>query len=709
MTQQKAERKHTKEAVEILFNPRNVAYIGASSAPEKFSGQAIRNIYRSDYAGKVYAVNRKGEIIDGHESYCTIADLPEDIDLAFITLGAAHNPNCIRELAQKNTKVAIVSAGGFSELGSEKGRLLMEDLGRASEESGVRIVGPISNGIYSTHNSVAVGFNTVHTRKLNAGTIGLISHSGALLTNFVDALEIYGAGLSRFVSCGGEIDLCMSDFIEYMVEDEHTSVIALIVDAVGDGKRFRRALRKARERGKQVVALKLGDSALGKQATMAHSSHLAGAKEAYEAVLAAEGVMRVPTLEILAAVCAIISSGRKAATNSVTACSPSGGGAIMLADRLAEAGLNVEKFAPETVEAISQHLQYDSATILNPFDLGLGGRDHYKANVRSLMADPNTGAFLSFVIPMATAKKREQTYTAYVDAANEFPNIPMVLVAPSELHEDEKEVYTKAKIPVLSSTLDGIAVMKALMTVAEDTGAQPEVAVVPDQVKQVLEQCSGALSEKESKDMLAAYGVKMPKEHFIHTIDEAKAALRDLGGKVVLKACGGKISHKSELKLVKVGVDSDAMMEQEWNRMNQIIDQLDGVEADGFLVSEMVTNGVEVIFGVTKDDEFGHIAILGPGGILAEMMGPQVISRAPLPLSKEVIHKMIDKTPIAKLAKGYRGSKPLDVEALVEQIEAISTAVCSMGDQVKALDVNPITVLPQGQGAWPLDALLILE
>lgn len=709
MLQGKTERKGTKEAIEVLFNPKNIAYIGASSAPEKMSGQAIRNIYRSDYKGTIYAVNKKGEVIEGHQSYQTIADLPEDIDLAFITLGASHNPDTIRELAQKNVKVAIVAAAGFSELGSEKGKNLMEDLGNASLETGIRLVGPISNGIYSTSNNLVVGYNEVHTRKLSVGSIGLVSHSGAMLTNFVDAIEAYGAGLSRFVSCGGEIDMSMSDYIEYLVEDDQTSVIALIVDSVGDGARFRNALRKARKCGKRVVALKLGDSALGKQATLAHSSHLAGGKEAYEAVLAAEGVIKVPTAEVLAAVCAILSSGREAQTNSVTACSPSGGDAIMLADRLAEANLTVDKLSPETVEEISHHLLYDSATIINPFDLGLGGRDHYKANIRALMADPKTGVFLSFVIPMSTAKKREQTYTAYIDAANEFNKIPVVLIAPTGLHEDELQKYKDAKIPVVQSTLDGMAIVKALMTTAEDTGEPREAKPQPDSIQKLIAEKHGALSEKESKDILAAYGTKMPKEFFVKSVEEAKVALEKLGGKAVLKACGAKISHKSDLKLVKVGINSDEMMQSEWDRMNAVIAGLDGVEADGFLVSEMIGGGVEVIFGVTKDDEFGHIGILGPGGILAEMMGPQVIARAPLPLSEETVRKMIAKTPIQKLANGYRGSEPLDVDALVGQVVAISDAVCSVGDAVAALDVNPISVMPKGQGAWPLDALFILK
>lgn len=698
----------TKEAVKILLNPQNVAFIGASTSAEKTSGLGFRNLLKADYAGNIYAVNRSGEPIDGHPTYKTIHDLPENIDLAFITLKAKLTPQTIYDLAEKNTKVAIVAVGGFAELGSQEGASLLDDLKRAGEETGIRMVGPVCNGIYNTHQSLPVGYNITHGLTLKKGGIGLVSHSGALLGPLVAAIEDCGAGLSSFISCGSEVDMGMSDYIEYLIDDPNTKVITLIVDRVGDGGRFRQMLHKARKAGKPVVALKLGDSDIGRQATKAHSSHLAGAKAAYETVLNAEGVIRVPTLESLAIVSAILSDGRRVTKPTVTACSTSGGGAIMMADRFAEANVSLCTLSKETVEKIGGKLRFGSATIINPFDLGLGGRDNYIANVENLASDVGTGVMVCYGTPMATEAKRAQMAHAFTDIAVAHPKLPVIVLFPGHLYDEERAIYTAAHVPVVPSTMEMVSIVRALVSgYRAKEPAAPSKDVLPAGVE-LLHGARGSQSEAESKAFLREAGIALPAERLVATIEQAAQAAKEIGYPVVLKACGKQIQHKSDDRLLAVGIESEEELRQEFQNIQARLDALP-YSADGFLVGEMVSKGTDVIFGVTRDQEFGHIAILGPGGIWAELMGSDVMARAPLPLGRETIYEMIAQTPLKKLLNGYRGAAKADIEALVDVVEKVAAAVSKVGDQVSALDLNPIVVKEDGQGAWILDALLILK
>lgn len=703
------ERLSAKEAVKVLLNPKSIVYVGASANPEKPSGQGIRNIYRAGYEGKVFAVNVRGAEIEGHSTYTSTAEIGEEAEVAFITVKSTLTPQAIRDLAATNTKVAIVAVGGFAEMGNQDGQDLQEELARAAEETGVRLVGPVCNGVYSAYNKCPIGYNATHARTIRRGPISLVSHSGALLGPMVAAVENSGSGLARFVSCGSEADLCMADYVEYMVDDDETKVIALIVDSVGDGKRFRQAMSKARKAGKPVVALKLGDSALGKEATKAHSSHLAGSKEAYDAILKAEGVIRVPTLEALAITASLLAQGKRPQANTVTACSTSGGGAIMMADRFDEQGIKVGHFTSNTVDNVLQSIRFQSATIVNPFDLGLGGRYHYIENVKKIAADPCTGVLVCYATPMATEEKRVQMAHAFTDVTQDYPELPVLVLFPGKLEADEAAVYEAAGVPVVKSTLEMVAIVKALLSYYKDPILvdAPISLVSEENLSKIQTLPSGAQSEADSKEILKQFDVAMPREKKVSSCADAATFAAEIGYPVVLKATGKTILHKSEYGLVKVNIKNESELVETWNNMNGTLAQHPEMQAEGFLIGEMVHGETEVIFGVTKDAEFGHIAILGPGGIFAELLGAEAMARAPLPLNRAVIEEMINSTVLDKLLSGYRGKPAGDREALISQIEKMANCVYNIGDKISALDVNPILVADNG--AWPLDALMIME
>jgi acyl-CoA synthetase (NDP forming) len=697
-------RLSSKQALERLTAPRSLAFVGASASIEKPSGQPVRNIFTAGFDGEVYAVNRRAEQIGQAVTVASVEELPSAVDVAFVTVPAADTPATIRALGQNGTQVAVVAVGGFAEMGTADGSDLTAELRRAAEESGVRMVGPVCNGTYSPANRVALGYNVIHTRRVRPGHVALVSHSGALVGPFVARLEAAGAGLSHYFSAGSEIDLTMADFVDFLADDDATSVIALIIDHAADGSRLRRAIRRARHNGKEIVALRLGESTLGAAATLAHSSHLSGSREVYRAVFAADGVRMVPTLDVMAATTAVLSAGRKApAGTGIVACSTSGGGAINLADRLSDA--ETQPFVPalsdRTVAAINEHLRFDAAMVLNPFDLGLGGRYHYAANIENLASDEHAGVLIVLGTPMATSSKREQLAGAVADAALAHPNLPVLYLTSAPLYDDERRIFEAAGVPVFGSTLDAIAVASALLPVTAEEPVAPRAQPVAMESRP-----AGPLSEAVSKDVLRSLGVTLPEEHLAATADAAVSAADQLGYPVAIKATGSAILHKSDLGLVQLGLADAAAVRAAVHALQKNLAAAQ-IDADGFLISRMQPAGVEVICGVTRDPEFGQTMVLGLGGVFVDLLGASAMAHLMVPASRSAIERAVNSGTLGAQLRGYRGAPPADARALVDLVERIGHAAAALGDRLEALDINPILVGPVGAGAHALDALLI--
>lgn len=693
-----------REAIGKLMNPQRVVFVGASSSIEKPSGQPIRNLLRSAYTGEVIGINARGQDIDGRPTLTSVDEIEGDIDLGFVTVSAPQCANAIRALGRKGAQVAVLAVGGFAELGTPAGRQLTEDIRAAANEAGVRLVGPVCNGLYSTPNNLPLGYNAIHTRSLVPGRVALVSHSGALVAPFVQVLEACQAGLSRYIGTGSEVDLDLADFVDFLANDDETSVIALVLDHAGDGDKFRHAVRRARAADKEIVALKLGNSDLGREATLAHSSHLSGTQSVYETVFAEEGIRCVPTLECLALTTALLSKGRVARSGGIAACSTSGGGAILLADLLSQRvdAESVLKLSDTTLSEIGAHLRFDAATIMNPFDLGLGGRHHYAANIMALAMDRGTAVLLVFGTPMATRAKREQLAAGVVDAAKARPDIAALYLSPAPLMDDEAAILRDGGVAVCASTLDAIAVAKALLPV----GGGPLVGI-DDAGEPVADSLAGPLPEHQSKDLLARYGVAFPREALVHSAEEAVAAAERIGFPVVLKASGQGIWHKSEMGFVDVGIADAEALAASLAAMYERIDAHPEVSLDGFIISEMVSDGIEAIVGVSLDPEFGPMLVVGPGGVLAEIYGAEAMRQASLPVGRQALDRLLDGSVLGKLLDGVRGRKPADREALKDMIIAVSNFCSQSGGRLAELDLNPVVI--HHKGAVALDALVVLQ
>lgn len=684
-----------QEAVRALLDPRSIALVGASSDTEKFSGQPLLNLVNAGFTGALYPVNRRGGTMNGIKVLTEVSELPEGIDVGLVMVPASSAIDAVGALADRGVTTAVVAVSGFAELGTAEGRRLQDLLASTGRERGIRLVGPNTNGIYNTISGVPIGYNYTHSLRLAPGKVGLISHSGAMLGGFLPLLEAHGQGISTFVSCGNEVDLTLVDYARYLLMDEATTVIALIMDGVDDGAEFRQLVAEAHAKGKAIVILKLGNSASGTTATQAHSSRLAGSAAAYRAVFDADGIVSVPSLETLALASSILADGRRPARPGVMVASTSGAGSIMMADALTDAGLTPPRLAPSTVELMNPVAGF--AQVINPFDSGAAGSENESAAFAGLASDPSAGAFVSYLNPVPTLSWRRSLADATTRVAREHPQMPVIVISPAPLQAEEAAIYHEGRIPVVSSTLDTITVLKSLSVLAQATETTPETTddaagAAPTGI---------ALSEPDSKRFLSAHGVVFPSESLATSVSEALSAAERIGFPVVLKAAGPALIHKTEHGLVSVGVGQDQLAD-EFLRLDAKGRGLDPA-FEGVVVAQQIPEGVEAVIGITVDPDFGPMIMVGSGGVLTELLNDVAV--APAPLTLKDADRLLSLTKVDMLIRGFRGSRPADRDALLAMMVTVSEAAIAEATILTAVDINPVRVMERG--AVALDALVI--
>jgi acetyltransferase len=695
----------SREAVAALLSPRSVALVGASADEEKFAGQPLRNLQTAGFPGAVHPVNRRGGQIRGVPALTSVDQLPPGVDVAFVMVPARECAPTVRALGAAGVGVAVIAVSGFAELGTAEGAALQEELAEAGRESGVRLVGPNCNGVYNTAVPLPLGYNHTHSQALPPGDIALVSHSGAMLGAFAPLLTSYGHGLSSFVSCGNEVDLRLSDYLEYLLDDEQTAAIALIMDAVEDGAAFRRAALQARRRGKPLIALKIGNSASGTRATLAHSSRLAGSQATYEAVFAADGVVSVPTLETLAIASCLAADGRRMTRPGVVATSTSGAGGILLADALTGVGVDLPALADETVERMRPQAGF--AQVINPFDIGAAGASAIADHLRSLATDPGAGALVFYLTPVPTQSWRDALAEGVAAVAAERRELPILLVSASPLGEVEERALRRAGVPVAASLLDAVAVLKALRPPASAASAAASAAeedAPRASTSRSLSETSRSLSEPQSKRLLADLGLAFPPEVTATSPAQARQVAAEIGYPVVLKGAGAAIAHKSEHGLVALDVPDEAALAREYARLDGAGRTLDPDGFEGVVVTPLVPDGVDVVVGVVADPDFGPMVLVGSGGVLSELV--RDVALAPAPLDRAAADRLLASTRVDALLTGYRGAPPSDRDALVELLVRVSEVATRLDAEVEAVDLNPVRVLRPGNGVRILDALV---
>jgi acetyl coenzyme A synthetase (ADP forming)-like protein len=669
-----------------FFEPRSVAVIGASRRRGSIGGELFRNILDADFAGAAYPVNKAGEPVAGVKTYTSIADIPDEIDLAVICLPGEHVLPAADEALAKGVRALCVISAGFAETGAE-GIRRQEELLRMVRAHGARLIGPNCLGIAVSSCRLNATFGT---RPLPAGNVGFSSQSGALGLALVEAADSRGLGLSAFVSVGNKADVSSNDLLEYWEDDPDTELLLLYLESFGNPRKFARLARRV-ARTKPILAMKGGRTRAGAKAAGSHTAALAGSEEAVDAVFRHAGVMRADTLEELVDVAALLSTQPLPRGRRVALLTNAGGLGILAADACEAAGLEPAPLSEETRTAISALLPRE-ASLANPVDmLGSATEETFEAVLPHVLADPGIDSVIVLFVPpvVAEAEAVAEAVVRAVESSEEKKPVLGVFVShrgtPSALLAGDRRVAAFL-YPESAARALGRAAERAEW-LRRPGGVVPQLEDIDERAAAELirEALAGStdvwLDPARVRALLASYGVPFVGERLAETADEAVAAAAELGYPVVVKTAAAGV-HKSDQGLLALNLADEQAVREAVDRIGTPV-----------VVQQMVVGGAELLAGVIEDPVFGPLVAFGPGGVFAELIGDAQFRLAPL--TDVDADELVTTGKVGKLVAGYRGSPASDAAALADLLLRLSQ-LADNHPEIAELDLNPVVGLPDG-------------
>ncbi|OYD48227.1 acetate--CoA ligase family protein [Acidovorax kalamii] len=691
-------------AISRLLQPRSVAIIGASADASKTAGRPVSYLLKHGFAGDIYPVNPKVDRIGDLVCYPDIASLPAVPDVGIVLLGAERAHLAVRDLAARGCAAAIVLASGYTETGEDGARRQKQLIEAAGD---MRILGPNTIGLVNlTDNIVLSATGALEMEHFPVGGIGVVSQSGGILGALLSRAAARGVGLSKLISTSNEVDLELADFIDHLADDEATKVIALYVETVRDPAKFRSACLKAARAGKPVVAFKIGRSEAGAKAAVSHTGALAGADRMYDALFKQVGVIRAQTFADLLDIPAALATGRKLHGKRVAILTSTGGAGTLVSDDLGMAGFDTPAPDAATAEALRALQTGDHAVLdRNPIDVTLAGLkpDLLRGAINVLLKSPSYDA-LTIIVGSSSLAMPELLAGAIQDC---LPNSDKPVIAYVSPHAPEVgALLTQRGVPAFAAAESCTAALRAMFQATE---LKPQVdSSAPAAVVSVDGLPAGSLDEYQAKQLFTRFGVPCASERIVHSPAEAEAAAREMGSRVVLKILSSEITHKSDVGGVAVNLSAETIGAR-LTAMGSEVEAKAGVLPKRFLVQEMVGGGTELILGMHRD-ALGTAILLGMGGVTAELFKDTTMRLLPPTggLSRADALAMAQELKTWPLLDGFRGRPLADVDALVTTIVAFSQMAAQLGERLVEAEINPVFVLPKGQGVRAADGVVVL-
>lgn len=706
-------QSRTSDALESILEPRSIAVIGASRRQDTIGYVILDSLLRDNYAGAVYPVNPRAEVVHSMRAYPTIGAVPGTVDLAVIVVPKEHVLEVAEACGEAGVKGLVVISAGFREVGGE-GTRREQELLECVRRYGMRMVGPNCMGVLNTDPSISMNATFAPTTP-PTGNVAFLSQSGAMGVTILDYAREYGIGVSKFISLGNKADISSNDALEYLKRDDSTSVILMYLENFGNPRRFTRIAREVTQL-KPVIAVKAARTGAGARAASSHTGAMAGRDVATDALFAQCGVIRVDTVEGLFDMAMGFGNAPLPRGDRVAVVTNAGGPGIIIADALESHNLRVAEFSQATRARLRGSLP-EEASVNNPVDMiASADAGSYRAVLETVLEDDGVDAVIaSFVPPLGV--HAEDVARAITDtAAGRDEPAFAVLMGRKGLRES-RALLNAASVPAFifpESAVRALVGMTRYRRWLERPGGTVRVFEDVDRprVEEIVSASLAAgrrrLSEVDALSVLAAYGLGVAPSQQAATAEEAVSAARSVGFPVVLKVMAPELSHKSDVGGVIVGLQS---VREVRGAYYEIIDRLaeSGIERDrvqGVLVQEMVTGGRETIIGATFDPSFGPLIMFGLGGIYVEALGD--VAFRVHPVTDVDAAEMIRQVKAYKLLEGVRGEKGVDIASLEEAIQRISQLV---GDfpQIAELDINPLVVFEPGERPMAVDARVILS
>jgi acetyltransferase len=687
-------------ALDPLFEPASIAVVGASNKENKVGYLVVRNLIASSFDGPVYPVNRKAPEIQGLKAYPSVSDIPGTVDMAVSCVPARFVPTVIEEAGEKGARSCVIITAGFSEVGKD-GKDLEREVEDIAQRYSMRLLGPNCLGLVNTKHDMNATFAS---RTPRDGSLAIISQSGAVCVTVLDWAEHNRIGFSKFISVGNKLDIEESDLIDYLKDDDQTRMVMMYIEHIDSGREFIAAARGA-TRTKPVLALKSGRTEAGAKAASSHTGAIAGADSVYEAAFLKAGVMRVKRLTEFFDFAKAFTQLPLPKGGRVAIVSNAGGFAVVSSDAVAdEPELQMATFSNETLDQLSHDLPSE-ANIYNPVDvLGDARLERYRLSIEAMLAEDNVDAIVVIIAPVGTAAVANiAQYIADLGADLKKPLVAC-LMGGADMEEGIR-ILRQSRVPNFDSPERAIATLGGLAGFVRRCNLpEPGLPVMVPGDRDAVQAAS--MSEDEGYEVLRGYDVPVPPTELATTADEAVELARGMGYPVVLKVASADIAHKSDAGGIAVGLDSDRTVRDNFEFIIRNVRQrMPRARVDGVTVQKMV-KGREIIVGINRDDTFGPVVTFGLGGIFVEVL-KDVTTRI-APLTRSDIRSMITEIKSFPILAGARGQKPADLDALEDLIARV-TQIALDFPEVQELEVNPLLLADEGEGAWAVDALITLR
>ncbi len=705
--------KYSNNPLKSIFAPTNVAVIGATEKEGSVGRTILWNLISSPFGGAVFPVNPKRSSLLGIKAYPSIKDVPDPVDLAVIVTPAPSIPGIIGECIEAGVKGAIVISAGFKEVGPEGARLEQQIL-EQTRKSGMRVVGPNCLGVMNPVSGLNATFAAGMAHK---GNVAFISQSGALCTAVLDWSFKANVGFSAFVSIGSMLDVDWGDLIYYLGDDPHTESIVIYMESIGDARSFLSAAREI-ALSKPIIVIKPGRTEGAARAAASHTGSLTGSDEVLEAAFRRAGVLRVDSISDIFSMADVLGKQPRPKGPRLTILTNAGGPGVLATDKLLTTGGELAEISDETMQKLNEFLPA-AWSHNNPIDIiGDASPERYAKALEVAADDPNSDGLLVILTPQAMTDPTA-TAEALKDYAGTFDKPILASWSGGQEVAPGEAILNKAGIPTFEYPDDAAQAftymwhltynLKTLYetpSLPDDNGTAPDRARAREIIDHVRATGRDLLTEAESKELLAAYGIPTTPTSIASSAKGAGKIAARMGFPVVLKLHSETITHKTDVGGVKLNLQNAAAVEAAFTEIKNSVTEKAGAQHFlGVTVQPMVKmEGYELIVGSSIDPQFGPVLLFGSGGQLVEVFKDR--SLALPPLNTTLARRMIERTKIYTALKGVRGRKPVDMEALERLLVRFSQLVVEQR-WIKELDINPLIASPEGLLA--LDGRVVLH
>jgi len=701
--------------------PKSIAVVGASSDTKGLRGRILEIMLSHPYAGTVYPVSRSAAEVQGVKAYSSVEALPERVDLAILIIPAEFIVAELERCGRAGVPAAVILSSGFAEEPGERGMRMQAEIAAIARRYDMAVSGPNTEGFANIAAGLCATFSPALDKKsgaisparaLGTGQVSVISQSGGVGFAFFDRARPRNLQFRHIVTTGNEAALEVADVLDYLIDEGGTDVFLLLLEDVKTPATFIRAAEKALRAGKPVIVGKIGQSEPGVRAVASHTAALAGSRDAYCAVFERYGLIEGRDFdEMLDFATGFLACGdRLPAGNRVAICTSSGGAGVWMTDACAAVGLDVPVLDDETRKAIDVHIP-SYGTSQNPIDSTAQGVHQlgYAAFAQMAAQSP----LIDAVVVVVTARRsafleNDLDKLKTLKAESRKPVFMWTYTLPSER---SVEILNEAGYPLFIGAPGCARTLRAMADyrrLREQISANPSTVAAQhparDTVRSKLLASGPVLTEWQARPLLAAYGIGIAETgRLVHTAKEARAAVEALDCAVALKVQSPDIAHKTEAGAVLLNIAPGAATDAYRRVLANARTHAPDARIDGVLVQPMLPQGREMLLGITRDQRWGPMLMLGLGGVLVEVLNDTVL--APVPFDRAQAVALIWRLKGAAILKEHRGRPAADVEALADLMVRLSRFAADHSDIVAEIDLNPVIV--HADGASPADVLIV--